>query len=135
VILSCGAHGSPLVLEHSGVGNPEIVKRGGADLVVDLPGVGENYNNDYMVIYAYKSGLDLTRHWMESPPAPIRSRLLGLKCYLGNIGLITFIRQGYTLGVHILHYVYNMQLVTSEVSLGRFLPSYRRSCLTWFAVS
>ncbi|KAI3336480.1 GMC oxidoreductase [Xylariaceae sp. AK1471] len=58
VVLSCGALGSPLVLERSGVGNPEIVKRGGADLVADLPGVGENYDDHHLMIYAYKSSLN-----------------------------------------------------------------------------
>ncbi|KAI0022366.1 GMC oxidoreductase [Xylariomycetidae sp. FL0641] len=58
VVLSCGALGSPLVLERSGVGIPEIVKRGGADLVANLPGVGQNYDDHHMMIYAYKSSLD-----------------------------------------------------------------------------
>lgn len=58
VILSCGALGSPLVLERSGIGHPEIVKRSDSELVADLPGVGENYDDHHMMIYAYKSSLN-----------------------------------------------------------------------------
>ncbi|KAI0383932.1 GMC oxidoreductase-domain-containing protein [Hypomontagnella monticulosa] len=57
VVLSCGALGSPLVLERSGIGNPDIVKRGGAELVAELPGVGDNYDDHHLMIYAYKSSL------------------------------------------------------------------------------
>ncbi|KAL7928715.1 GMC oxidoreductase [Trichoderma chlorosporum] len=42
VILSAGALRTPLILELSGVGNPNILKRSGIETVVDLPGVGEN---------------------------------------------------------------------------------------------
>ena len=41
VILSCGAYGSPHVLELSGVGAPERLKAAGIDVVHALPGVGE----------------------------------------------------------------------------------------------
>lgn len=60
VVLSCGSLGSPLVLERSGVGNTEIVKRSGVELVADLPGVGENYDDHHMMVYAYKSSLGPT---------------------------------------------------------------------------
>lgn len=42
VIISAGALRTPLVLEQSGVGNPRLLKQKGVELVVDLPGVGEN---------------------------------------------------------------------------------------------
>lgn len=42
IILSAGALRSPLILEHSGVGNPAILKKNGIEVVVDLPFVGEN---------------------------------------------------------------------------------------------
>ncbi|KAI1772202.1 GMC oxidoreductase-domain-containing protein [Hypoxylon cercidicola] len=57
VIVSCGGLGSPLVLERSGLGSPEIVKRSGVELVADLPGIGENYDDHHMMLYAYKSSL------------------------------------------------------------------------------
>jgi choline dehydrogenase-like flavoprotein len=42
VILSAGALRSPQLLEHSGVGNPAILGEHDIDVVVDLPFVGEN---------------------------------------------------------------------------------------------
>jgi choline dehydrogenase len=42
VIISAGALRTPLVLEHSGVGNPLLLIANGIKVVVDLPGVGEN---------------------------------------------------------------------------------------------
>lgn len=42
VILSCGAVGSPHLLQLSGVGNPDLLARHGIAVVHDLPGVGEN---------------------------------------------------------------------------------------------
>ncbi|KAH7313719.1 GMC oxidoreductase [Stachybotrys elegans] len=42
VILSAGALVSPLLLELSGIGNPDILSKHGIETVVDLPTVGEN---------------------------------------------------------------------------------------------
>jgi len=46
------------VLERSGLGNPEILKKAGIDdIVADLPGVGENYQDHHLNIYPYHSSL------------------------------------------------------------------------------
>ncbi|KAI0010049.1 alcohol oxidase-like protein [Xylariaceae sp. FL0662B] len=58
VVLSCGALGTPLVLERSGIGSPEILERASVPLVVDLPGVGRHYEDHHMMLYAYLSSLD-----------------------------------------------------------------------------
>ncbi|KAJ4331516.1 hypothetical protein N0V87_009097 [Didymella glomerata] len=42
IILSAGSLRSPLLLEQSGVGNPSILKANDIDVIVDLPFVGEN---------------------------------------------------------------------------------------------
>lgn len=42
VILSAGALRSPLILERSGIGNPQFLKSKGIKVVVESPGVGEN---------------------------------------------------------------------------------------------
>ncbi|KAF8877062.1 GMC oxidoreductase [Gymnopilus junonius] len=49
VILSTGAIKSPQILELSGIGQPEILSKIGVDLVVDLPGVGENVQEHTIV--------------------------------------------------------------------------------------
>jgi alcohol oxidase len=58
VVVSCGAVGSPLVLERSGIGSAEILERAGIPLVADLPGVGENYMDHQLLMYSYHSSLE-----------------------------------------------------------------------------
>ncbi|KAK7436184.1 hypothetical protein VKT23_019260 [Stygiomarasmius scandens] len=45
VVLSAGAFGSPAILERSGIGSSELLNKLRIPLLVDLPGVGENYND------------------------------------------------------------------------------------------
>ncbi len=47
VILAAGAVQSPQLLELSGIGNPELLRRHGIDVRHALPGVGENYRDHY----------------------------------------------------------------------------------------
>ncbi|KAF8997719.1 GMC oxidoreductase-domain-containing protein [Cyathus striatus] len=49
VVVSAGAFGSPAILERSGVGQYDILKKHGVDVKVDLPGVGENYQDHQIV--------------------------------------------------------------------------------------
>ncbi|KAF2676462.1 GMC oxidoreductase [Lentithecium fluviatile CBS 122367] len=58
VIVSCGALGTPSVLERSGVGNPEILKKARVEIVADVPGIGANYQDHHLMIYPYLSSLD-----------------------------------------------------------------------------
>ncbi|KAI8633366.1 GMC oxidoreductase [Xylariaceae sp. FL1651] len=58
VIVSCGALGSPLVLERSGIGNPEILQTAGVTLIADVPDVGRHYQDHHMMTYSYKSSLE-----------------------------------------------------------------------------
>ncbi|RYO78150.1 hypothetical protein DL766_006927 [Monosporascus sp. MC13-8B] len=57
VILSCGSLGTPPILERSGVGNPEILKRAGVPPIVELPGVGRDYQDHNLSVYVYKADL------------------------------------------------------------------------------
>jgi len=51
VIVSAGAFGSPEILERSGIGAEAVLKRCGIDPVVNLPGVGENYQGVFSSIH------------------------------------------------------------------------------------
>ncbi|KAI0089825.1 alcohol oxidase-like protein [Irpex rosettiformis] len=51
VVVSAGAFGSPTILERSGIGAKKVLEKYGIEQVVDLPGVGENYQ-DHQVIFA-----------------------------------------------------------------------------------
>ena len=47
VIVSCGSVQSPGVLEHSGIGQPELLKKYGIAVKHELKGVGENYGDHF----------------------------------------------------------------------------------------
>lgn len=42
-MLSAGSLGSPAILERSGIGAKSVLEKNGVKQIVDLPGVGENY--------------------------------------------------------------------------------------------
>ncbi|KAG2095430.1 GMC oxidoreductase-domain-containing protein [Suillus discolor] len=45
VVVSAGAFGSPAILERSGIGAERVLKQCGIEQLVNLPGVGENYQD------------------------------------------------------------------------------------------
>ncbi|KAG9316082.1 hypothetical protein JVU11DRAFT_3753 [Chiua virens] len=47
VVVSAGAFGSPSILERSGIGAPSILKKNNVEVLVDLPGVGERYQDHF----------------------------------------------------------------------------------------
>jgi choline dehydrogenase len=47
VIVSCGSVMSPGVLEHSGIGQPELLRKYGIEVKHELKGVGENYGDHF----------------------------------------------------------------------------------------
>jgi choline dehydrogenase len=60
VIVCSGAFGSPQLLQLSGVGNPEELARLGIDVVMGLPGVGENLQDHLEVYVQYGSRLPVS---------------------------------------------------------------------------
>lgn len=58
VVVSCGALGTPLVLERSGLGDPKVLNRAGVPLVMDLPGVGREYQDHNATIHPYRTNLE-----------------------------------------------------------------------------
>lgn len=55
VILASGAFGSPQLLQLSGVGRPEDIQPHGIEMVHELPGVGQNLQDHFDHIQAYKT--------------------------------------------------------------------------------
>ncbi|KAG2055148.1 alcohol oxidase [Suillus hirtellus] len=53
VVVSAGTFGSPTILERSGIGAEAILKRCGVEQLVNLPGVGENYQgrSDHNLVF------------------------------------------------------------------------------------
>lgn len=50
IVCSAGANGTPLILERSGVGDPKILERAGVPVKVDLPGVGNDYQDHHLTL-------------------------------------------------------------------------------------
>ncbi|KAF8263965.1 alcohol oxidase-like protein [Lactarius quietus] len=53
VLVSAGAFGSPGILERSGIGAKDVLERIGVKQCVDLPGVGENYQDHNVLFIKY----------------------------------------------------------------------------------
>ncbi|KAL8380771.1 hypothetical protein RB595_005181 [Gaeumannomyces hyphopodioides] len=58
VVVSCGALGSPALLERSGLGRPDVLAHARVPLQVPLPGVGANYQDHHLMLYGYESALE-----------------------------------------------------------------------------
>ncbi|KAF5349953.1 hypothetical protein D9756_009245 [Leucocoprinus leucothites] len=54
VVLSSGTLGTPQILERSGVGNKELLKKLDIKVVSDLPGVGEEYQDHYTTLSIFR---------------------------------------------------------------------------------
>ncbi len=54
VILAGGAINSPQLLELSGIGKGELLRQHGIEVVSDLPGVGENLQDHYVMAVTYR---------------------------------------------------------------------------------
>jgi len=60
VVLSAGALGSPPILERSGIGNREYLEKAGfseEEILVDLPGVGHDYQDHNLTMSGYETSL------------------------------------------------------------------------------
>ncbi|RXW15040.1 hypothetical protein EST38_g10808 [Candolleomyces aberdarensis] len=53
VVLSAGSFGSPAILERSGIGAQDVLHKNGITHLVDLPGVGERYNDHNIALTHY----------------------------------------------------------------------------------
>ena len=62
VIVSAGAIDSPALLQRSGIGPAEVLRAAGVDVLVDLPGVGENLQDhaEGLVIWETTAKIDAT---------------------------------------------------------------------------
>ncbi|KAL2293397.1 hypothetical protein FJTKL_05314 [Diaporthe vaccinii] len=57
VVVSCGANGTPSVLERSGIGGEKVLEKAGVPVVVDLPGVGSNWQDHHLILIPFKTSL------------------------------------------------------------------------------
>lgn len=85
VIVACGAIQSPGLLELSGIGQPEILKKYGIEVCHELRGVGENFANHFYV----------NTNWRVNRPITFNERARGfgllreiLRYYVSGTGLL-----------------------------------------------
>jgi alcohol oxidase len=57
VVVTCGALGTPPVLERSGLGDSKILARAGVKCVEELRGVGKDYQDHHLLLYPYRTSL------------------------------------------------------------------------------
>lgn len=55
VIISGGTLSSPLILQRSGIGDPEKLRKVGVKPLVDLPGVGLNFQDHYLTFSTFRA--------------------------------------------------------------------------------
>jgi choline dehydrogenase len=87
VILAAGAIGSPQILELSGIGQGEVLRKAGVDVRHELPGVGENLQDHYQVrfIYEVTTPESLNAVWNS----PWRQFTTGLEYMTSRRGILT----------------------------------------------
>lgn len=58
VVVTCGACGTPPVLERSGLGDKSILEKAGISVIEELPGIGKDYQDHQLLLYPYKTSLE-----------------------------------------------------------------------------
>ena len=86
VIVSCGAIGSPRLLQLSGVGPADALKAAGVAVVHDLPGVGSNMQ-DHLDLYAISECTG--DHTYDRVARPHRTVWAGIQYLLFKTGPVT----------------------------------------------
>ncbi|RMZ72042.1 alcohol oxidase [Pyrenophora seminiperda CCB06] len=71
IIVSGGTLSSPLILQRSGIGDPEKLRKAGVKPLVDLPGVGLNFQDHYLTFAPYraKPGVESFDDFVRGDPA------------------------------------------------------------------
>ncbi|KAF2802128.1 alcohol oxidase p68 [Mytilinidion resinicola] len=55
IVVSGGTLSSPLILQRSGIGDPEKLRKAGVKPLVDLPGVGLNFQDHYLTFSVFRA--------------------------------------------------------------------------------
>jgi len=81
IILSAGSIGSPMLLELSGIGQSKVLKAAGIKPILELPGVGENYQDHIRVGTAFKLKSNYTSFdpFIYDPTSPFVAEQMQLR--------------------------------------------------------
>jgi alcohol oxidase len=55
IVVSGGTMSSPLILQRSGIGDPAKLRAAGVEPIIDLPGVGLNFQDHYLTFSVYRA--------------------------------------------------------------------------------
>jgi len=84
VILSAGSIGSPQLLQLSGIGPADVLKKAGVDVVHDLPGVGANLQDHLEVYFQFRCKQPIT---LNGKIDLFNKFLIGARWYFFKSGL------------------------------------------------
>ena len=84
IICSAGSINSPLILQRSGIGPPELLNKYNIKLIKDIPGVGENLQDHLEVYFQVKSKLPISLYKYLNP---VLKAIIGLRWLLFKSGL------------------------------------------------
>ena len=88
VVLAAGAVQSPQLLELSGIGQGDLLRRHGIDVVSELPGVGENYRDHYMSSVVWRVQGDAST--LNEDTRGVRLLAEALKYAIRRRGVLTY---------------------------------------------
>ncbi|KAJ7091834.1 hypothetical protein C8R44DRAFT_891391 [Mycena epipterygia] len=138
VILSAGTWGSPPILERSGVGAAKFLKSLGIKSVVDLPGVGENLQEQIMAPMVWSLNTSLSLNVVT----PFLLNMESLQTTLGSDSLATlesllnFKPPNLSDALYNAHKsLYNKSAPWIEEYVSVSTPAFGPSVLTWIPVN
>lgn len=86
VVLSAGAVNSPQILQHSGIGDPDILAAAGVETRQDLPGVGKNLQDHLQIRLVFETS---ERTLNDELNNPLKQFKVGLQYFLTRTGPLT----------------------------------------------
>jgi choline dehydrogenase len=114
VLLSSGAYNSPQLLQLSGVGPAELLKRHGIDLVLDAPGVGNDLQDHMQVRIVMRCAKTITLNDIVNHP--VRRTFAGLQYAAFRSGPLTI-----AAGTSGAFFKTNPRLATPDIQI-HFIP-------------
>ena len=124
VLLCGGAFGSPQLLQLSGVGRADDIRRHGIDMVHELPGVGQNLQDHLDLVLLHTCSAEVLRAG-EAVEALLRAKVAGKVRYTGYSGDGEDALQAISMGVFdALQVTFNL---VNQVALGDVLPAAERA--------
>jgi choline dehydrogenase len=114
VLISSGAYNSPQLLQLSGVGPAELLKRHGIDLVLDAPGVGNDLQDHMQVRIVMRCAKAITLNDIVNHP--VRRTLAGLQYAAFRSGPLTI-----AAGTSGAFFKTNPRLATPDIQI-HFIP-------------